>query len=150
MGTIGDFSRATSHDGRSLPPPLASFTSAGGRAFTIAPGEHSARYDGDPLWSDGWAILFDGKPAGRLYRSLRYGTTTDGAPRWHASTRALYWAHASDAPTGIGFDVAAFDSAGEACAAWARSADQILDWSEGKPVVGSYGVVQRSASKEDT
>lgn len=130
-----------------LPPPLASFTSPGGRAFTVEPGQHAARYDGDPCRFDAWLILFNGALAGRLYRSLSYGTTADGAPRWHASTRQLYWLHASDAPTGIGFDVAAFDSAEQACAAWARSADQILDWSEGRAVVGSYGVVKRAGGE---
>jgi hypothetical protein len=126
-----------------LHPPLPAFTSPGGREFTIADGEHSARYDGDPLWFDVWPILYNGEFAGKLYRDTSYGTTADGAPRWHATTRDLYWSYASDAPTGIGFDVAAFDSAEAACSAWARSADQILDWSEGKAVVGSYGVVQR-------
>lgn len=132
-------------DGRPLPPPLDSFTSVGGRAFTIADGAHSSRYEADPLWFDTWPILFDGAPAGKLYRSLDYGRTADGQPRWHATIRELYWTHASGAPTGVGFDVAAFDTAEQACAAWARSADQILDWSEGKPVVGSYGVVRRVA-----
>jgi hypothetical protein len=119
-----------------LDPPVADFKSAGGRSFTAADGQRSERWTGDPLWVDAWPILFDGAEAGTLYRSLSYGTTADGAPRWHASTRKLYWAKASDAPTGIGFDVAAFDSAEDALAAWSRSADQILDWSEGKPVAG--------------
>lgn len=129
---------------RSLPPPLESFTSAGGRSFVVAPGSHEERWDGDALWTDVWSITHDGVPAGKLYRSLSYGTTASGEPRWHATTRELYWNRAPDAPTGIGFDVAAFDSAEEALATWGRSADQILDWSEGKPVVGSYGVVQRT------
>lgn len=149
MGTISGLSQATSNILHSLHAPLASFTSAGGRAFTIAPGTHSERWDGDSLWYDEWPILFDGEPAGKLYRDLKYGVTPSGDPRWHATTRALYWSHAADAPTGIGFDVAAFDSAEDACAAWARSADQILDWNEGKQVVGSYGAVQRSAARCD-
>jgi hypothetical protein len=87
-----------------LHPPLPAFASPGGRTFTVAPGEHSSRYDGDPLWSDGWPILFNGVRAGDLYRNLNYGTTADGRPRWQASTRALHWTYAADAPTGIGFD----------------------------------------------
>lgn len=129
---------------RALPPPLESFTSAGGRAFTVGAGEHSERWDGDALWTDVWSISHDGIAAGKLYRSLSYGVTASGEPRWHATTRELFWNRAPDAPTGIGFDVAAFDTAEEALAAWGRSADQICDWAEGKPVIGSYGVARRS------
>ena len=128
---------------RALPPPVESFTSAGGRVFAVAVGEHEERWHGDALWTDVWQILLDGVPAGKLIRDLAYGTTASGEPRCHATTRDLYWARAGDAPTGIGFDVAAFDSAEQALAAWGRSADQICDWAEGKPVIGSYGVVQR-------
>ncbi len=129
-----------------LPPPFNSFQSKGGRTFRINAGEHSERYIDDPLWSDSWPIEFDGKPAGILFRNLNYGLTADGKPRWQASTRALYWSRSVDAPTGIGFDVAAFDTADEAVTAWARSADEILDWSEGKPVSSIYsktGVFQK-------
>lgn len=124
----------------SLAPPLNSFTSDGGRTFTVDTGQHSERYRDDPLWFDVWPILFYGERAGKLFCSLDYGTGASGLPRWRATTRELYWDRASDAPTGIGFDVAAFDTAEEACVAWARSADQILDWSDGKPVVAPYGV----------
>lgn len=127
--------------------PVASFTSAGGRTFTVGEGEHEERFPLDTLWSDTYPILLDGKPAGKLFCSDRYGRTCGNLPRWHASTRELYWSKAADAPTGIGFDVAAFDTAEAACAAWARSADQILDWSEGKPVRGQFGIVQRGASR---
>lgn len=130
---------------RALPPPVESFTSEGGRAFVLGAGEHDERWDGDPLWDDVWPIAFGGVSAGKLIRDLRYGTTADGQPRWRATIRELFWNRAPDAPTGIGFDVAAFDSAEEALAAWARSADQICDWAEGKPVIGSYGVARRVA-----
>jgi hypothetical protein len=122
------------------------FTSPAGRAFTVGPGEHTERWPGDPLWHDAWPILHEGKPAGRLYRDLSYGRTEAGLPRWYATTRELYWAKASDAPIGVGFDVAAFDSALEGLASWGRSADQILDWAEGKPVRSIYsktGVFQK-------
>jgi hypothetical protein len=125
-----------------LPPPLESFTSAGGRTFVVLAGAHEERWDGDALWTDVWSITLDGAPAGKLYRSLSYGTTASGEPRWHATTRELFWNRASDAPTGVGFDVAAFDSAEEALAAWGRSADQICDWAEGKPVNGHVRVVR--------
>lgn len=130
-----------------LKPPMKTFTSKGGRTFTVKRGEHSERFPGDNLWDDTFPVFFEGKPAGKLFRSETYGKTADGKPRWHASTRALYWAKATDAPTGIGFDVAAFDTAEECVTAWGRSADQILDWSEGKPVPSIYskkGVFQKT------
>lgn len=121
-------------------PPLDAFPSKGGRRFTLADGAREERWKGDPLWSESWPILLDGEPAGTLFRSDNYGPG-----RWQASTRALYWRKAADAPIGVGFDVAAFDTAEECLAAWARSADQILDWAEGKPVKTGYGkgVVQK-------
>lgn len=122
------------------------FTTVGGRRFTVGAGEHMERYQGDTLWSDHWPILLNEESAGTLFRSLNYGLGKTGEPRWQASTRGLYWSHAGDAPIGIGFDVAAFDTANEALAAWGRSADQILDWEAGKPVPNIYahsGVSQR-------
>ena len=50
------------------------------------------------------------------------------------------------APAGIGFDVASFDTPEKCLRAWGRSADQILDWSEGKRVKTIYsktGYVQK-------
>lgn len=132
----------------SLAPPVQTFTSRGGRQFGVEAGEHDERWDGDPLWSDSWAIVYDGRPAGKLFRNLNYGTGPTGAPRWQASARELFWSKASDAPTGIGFDVVAFDTAEQALAAWARSADEILDWAAGKPVPSLYaktGVFQKGA-----
>lgn len=129
-----------------LAPPVPTFQSRGGREFGVEGGEHDERWEGDPLWSDSWPIVYEGRPAGKLFRSLSYGTGATGAPRWHASTRELYWSKAPDAPTGIGFDVAAFDTAEQALAAWARSADEILDWAAGKPVQSIYaktGVFQK-------
>ncbi len=111
-----------------MKPPIESFLSPQGRAFTLADGTHSARWKEDPLWCDTFPILYEGKPAGKLFRSLSYGRTADGAPRWHATVRELYWNHAHDAPSSWrgGFDVAAFDTAEAATAAWSRSADEIL------------------------
>lgn len=130
-----------------IQPPLTSFVSPGGRTFTVEPGEHWERFPDDNLWHDGFPILFEGKPAGKLYRSESYGRTAKGDPRWQASTRDLFWtADVRDAPTGIGFDVAAFDTAEACLVAWGRSADQILDYAEGKPVVTSYvkgGIAQK-------
>ena len=133
---------------RALPPPVDSFTSTGGRTFTIATGAHEERWDGDALWADVWSILHDGIAAGKLYRSLSYGVTASGEPRWHATARELFWNRAPDAPTGIGYDVAAFDTAEEALAAWGRSADQICDWAEGKFVAGRYGAVPADVQRE--
>jgi hypothetical protein len=88
---------------------------------------HWERYAGDPLWSDTFPILHEGEVAGKLFRSLSYGTAR-GKPRWHASVSELRGPHLTELPRGIGFDVAAFDTAEEALNAWARSADQILDF----------------------
>ena len=126
--------------------PVQSFKTKGGRTFTVGDGTHDERYKGDPLWSDCFPILLDGKPAGKLFWNENYGKTVDGKPRWQASTRELYWSKAADAPTGVGFDVSAFDTAEECLKAWGRSADEILDWSEGKQVLNIYsktGYVQK-------
>ncbi len=118
---------------RKLAPPVKDFVSEGGRRFTVMPGEHSERYSGDKLGSSSWAIMYKGEPAGKLFSDTNYR----GKP-WHATTRELYWKYASDAPTGIGFDVSAFVIAEETLQAWGHSADQILDWSEGKDVRNIY------------
>jgi hypothetical protein len=134
---------------RKISAPVNRFVSIGKRQFTLSRGEHLEHYKNDVHWSDQWPILYQGKRAGILIRSLTYGTTAAGKPRWHASTRELYWTHSPDAPTGIGFDVSAFDTAREALIAWGRSADQILDWEEGKPIRSIYsktGVYQKEAS----
>lgn len=110
--------------------PPSSFTSPGRRTFTLGAVERS-----DRVGSETWTILYNGEEAGKLFRSANYGPNLP----WHASTRELFWKYASDAPTGVGFDVAAFATAQQALDAWGRSADQILDWSEGKPVHTGYG-----------
>ena len=133
-----------------IPAPVETFSSVGGRQFTVAEGTHTERYSDDPLWCDSWPILFNGEPAGQLYRNLSYGLGPTGLPRWQASTRKLYWAYAEDAPRGIGFDVAGLDTAAECLAAWANSADQILDWHEGKEIKSIYsktGRYQRGAGQ---
>lgn len=122
---------------KSLRPPVPSFTSAKRRRFTVGPGTHTAeRFPGDTLWSDTWPILLGGKQAGSLSRNLNYGTGATGEPRWQGSLNALRWQRAGGPPVGIGYDVAAFDTAKECLAAWGRSADELLDWakSEGKAV----------------
>jgi hypothetical protein len=125
---------APSHDA-----PPGSFTSAGGRTFTLGPVDRSTpRY---PRPGALWPILYNGEQAGKLFQDENYGPDMP----WHATTRELYWKFASDAPTGVGFDVSAFATAQQALAAWGRSADQILDWAEGKPVHGMYGRHQRTA-----
>lgn len=132
-----------------IAPPIASFESKG-RSFYLSGGRHVERFPDDARWFDEWPIMFEGEPAGRLFRSHDYGKTDGGLPRWHASITDLRWTKGRGAPTGIGFDVAAFDTAEEALAAWGRSADQILDWSEGKPVRSMYsksGVFQKKASE---
>lgn len=136
---------------KKLSAPVKHFDSAGGRRFTVGRGEHESRHPDDALWSDHWPILLDGKIAGRLFRNLSYGQGPTGKPRWQATTRELFWSHASDAPTGIGFDVAALDTAEEALAAWGRKADEILDWEAGRPVPSIYsktGVFQRKLDRE--
>lgn len=121
---------------KSLRPPVPSFTSAKRRRFTVGPGKHEERFPGDTLWSDTWPILLGGKQVGSLSRNLNYGTGATGEPRWQGSLNALRWQRAGGPPVGIGYDVAAFDTAKECLAAWGRSADELLDWakSEGKAV----------------
>ena len=126
------------------PPP--SFTTPGGRAFTLGRVEHSReRPPRDAHWSDTWPIFYEGKPAGSLWRSLNYGTTADGKPRWQGSLRELVWSGGAGGlpPTGIGFDVAAFDTPTEALAAWGRNADGVLDWRAGKSVRNQMGGVSK-------
>ncbi len=141
---------------KSLRPPVPSFTSAKRRRFTVGPGAHSERFPGDALWSDTWPILLGGKQVGSLSRNLNYGTGATGEPRWQASLSALRWASAMDAPVGIGYDVAAFDTAKECLAALGRSADQLLDWakSEGRDIAKGgpaprRGSVRRTARRAE-
>ena len=130
--------------------PPSHFTTPGGRIFTLGRVEHSReRPPRDSFWSDTWRILYEGKPAGSLSRNLNYGTTADGKPRWQGSLRELVWSGPLP-PTGIGFDVSAFDTPTEALAAWGHNADQVLDWRAGKPVRSIYsktGVLQRGSKK---
>jgi len=110
--------------------PPTGFRSAGGRTFTIGASETLS-----PKQGQSWEILYNGEDAGKLWCDGNYGPSKP----WHASTRGLFWRYASDAPTGVGFDVAAFATAQQALDAWGHSADQILDWFEGKPVHTGYG-----------
>jgi len=119
--------------------PVKSFQSHGGRSFTVGRGAHWERYVGDPLWSDTFPILFQDEPAGKLFRSLSYGAVR-GTPRWHASISELRGPHLSELPRGIGYDVAAFDTAEEALEAWAASADQILDFRARRQAVSTLPV----------
>jgi len=129
--------RSGSPSAPSTPPnhdaPPRSFTSASGRTFTLGPPEALPSRVGNENQS--WPILYNGEAAGKLFHSGNYGPNLP----WHATTRELFWKYASDAPTGVGFDVAAFATAQQALDAWGRSADQILDWAEGKPVHTGYG-----------
>lgn len=97
------------------------FKSPRGRAFTV---------DEEPEQSDEhltyFRIRLEGAHAGKLYDSDHYGP---GLP-WSATTRELYWAKTGGRLERAGFDVAAFRTARDALAAWARSADQILDFRE--------------------
>jgi hypothetical protein len=136
--------------GGQLEVPVARLTSPRGRVFTLGKGERRERYPADPLWSESWPIFLGGVQAGMLYRNLSYGTAPNGLPRWQASTRQLFWGRNPTPPTGLGFDVAAFDTAAECLDAWAASADQVLDWYEGKAVPNIYsktGVSQKMAEQ---
>lgn len=130
--------------GERVPPPVRAFTSAKGRRFAVRPGVHHSRHAGDPFRCDEWIIEYEGEPAGKIFRDLVYGRDK---LRWHATTRQLYWRLAVDAPTGIGFDVAAFDTVEEVARAWANSADQILDWHAGEEVVTLYGRARRAITR---
>lgn len=130
---------------RKVKAPVKSFLSKGGRTFTITTGVYEERFKGDTFAGTAFEISYEGKPAGILWRDTMYAAPLE----WHASTRHLFWTRAADAPTGIGFDVAAFATIDEVLTAWARSADEILDWSEGKVVHTIYsktGTFQKAAS----
>jgi hypothetical protein len=108
-----------------------SFKSHGGRTFYVGRGEHQERFPGDTSWSDTFPILLDGKEVGSITQGDGYGLTKDGKRRWTGSLNKLRWAGALP-PTGLGFDVSAFDSPEEVLQAWGRNADQVLNWREGK------------------
>lgn len=118
-----------------LTPKEDRHVSPGGRVFYTTLERPLSTHHSTPE-DETWSILYEGEPAGKLYRGDTYGHTSSGLPRWHASTRGLYWRHASAIFVAhIGFDVAAFDSAEEAMEAWLQSADQILDCWDRKPVL---------------
>jgi hypothetical protein len=104
------------------------FTSPGGRRFVLGAGKE------EPIPSDvlhaEYPILRGGKRVGTLWRTAGYGRTKDGGPRYTATVNQLQWMGELP-PTGLGFDVAAFDSPDEALRAWGRSADQILNFRAG-------------------
>ena len=115
--------------------PPKKFKSQGGRAFTVRSMKRiPPRFEGDSFWKETWPIFYKGKLAGKLFRSGSYRAPLE----WHATIRELYWEYAPGAPPGIGFDVAAYATPQETLESWGRSADQILDWSEGKPVHTLY------------
>ncbi len=129
--------------------PPKSFTSPGGRAFTLGTVETvKPRFKGDTFWSDTWPIFHEGKEIGSISRNLVYGTTTDGKPRWQGSLTKLSWSGPLP-PTGLGFDVGGCDTAAECLARMGHNADQVLDWRAGKPVRSMYakgGVYQLGVS----
>jgi len=130
--------------------PPSRFTTSGGRVFTLGPVEHSKeRPPHSSFWYDRRPIFYKGKRAGSLLRNMNYGTTVDGKPRWQGSLNDLRWSGELP-PTGIGFDVSAFDTPLEALAAWGHNADEVLDWRAGKPVRSIYsktGILQRGTKK---
>lgn len=104
------------------------FTSPGGRRFTLAPVF---------LSHDEWDIFHKGKRAGSIWRTLNYGTTAEGKPRWSASLKEIVWSGPLP-PTGLGFDVVGCNAAAECLAQWGHNADEILDWREGQSVRNIY------------
>lgn len=118
-------------------PETSGFRTPAGRAGSLGEREPRERWPGDPLAYAEWAIFLEGTRAGTLYQGNDYGTAGAGEGRFHASLNQLRWDH-SDIPTGLGFDVAAFDTAEETLAAWGRNADEILDWTAGKEVRSIY------------
>lgn len=113
---------------------MTEFTTPNGRTFTLGPlvWNEEPRFEGDTLWSKKHEI-FDaaGGRAGTLFYSLMY--SPKGTPaRFHGSLSQLRWsvpgyASAPEATQG-GFDTSPADTLDIATAAWARSADYILDW----------------------
>ncbi len=123
--------------------PPKSFTSPGGRAFTLGRVETvKPRFKGDTFWSDSWPIFHEGKEVASISRNLNYGTTAAGKPRWQGSLTKLVWSGPMP-PTGIGFDVSGCDTAAECLERMGRNMDGVFDWREGKAVRGSFGVHKR-------
>lgn len=120
-----------------IPTPLESFTTPGGRTFKIRDGMHQPpRFKGDTI-SPGtrWPIVYDGEEAGALYFDLLYDREK---PSFHASPNKLRWHFSADAPTGIGFDTSKHETLESVLASFAHSADEILDWHEGKRVESMF------------
>jgi hypothetical protein len=121
--------------------------SKGGRRFHLGPGKRCERYLDDSLWDESWPIYYGKLEVGTLWRDLNYGSGASGQPRYHASGR---WHPVTDSwslPTGLGFDVAAFDTSVEALVAWSHSADQVFDYEAGKRVPNIYSKTGYSQKK---
>lgn len=112
--------------------PVTEFTSPKGRRFTVGLSTHKRANAADAYGCDTFPILFDGQPAGAMFRTDNYGKAPSGDLRWHASMNPLRWKPFVELPRGQGYDVAAFDTAAECLEAWARSADQIIDAQEAR------------------
>jgi hypothetical protein len=104
-----------------------------GRVFKIKDGTHTPpRFKGDHVMvGTVWPVEYEGEHAGSIWLDLMYDRES---PTFHASATQLLWRFASDAPNGVGFDVDMCKTREEVIDRWARRADEILDWNEGRPV----------------
>ena len=106
-------------------PPPTSFRSSGGRLFVVSAGVVD---DIPSRRMVTFTVSLDGREVGSVSRSTMY-PIADGFG-WSGSLNPLRWSVPGFvwAAHRVGYDVAAFATAGECVEAWARSADQILDW----------------------
>ena len=113
-----------------------SFKSDEGRTFAVGPGKHEESYPNDPSWWDEFPVLLDGKQVGWIRQDDYYSVKRDGKrdanSRWRGGVGQLMWAGGGEVPTGLGFDIGPCDTPEEALHKLGRSADEVLDWREGK------------------
>jgi hypothetical protein len=136
---VGERYKGVSHKLPKGDGPPRSFTSPGGRHFTLGKAEHiKPRFKGDTFWSDTWPVLLNGKEVMSLWRNLNYGLGPTGKPRWQGSLTKLQWSGGGLPPTGLGFDVSGCATAADCLERMGRNADDVLDWREGKEVKSIY------------
>lgn len=119
---------------------MNTFTTPGGRTFTVgAPEEDHPPHVHPSFYSIVWRITnADGREVGAIYQTSNYGRTPSGGRFFQGSLSKLIWMQPEMPPTGVGFDVGPEATMERVLERWGRNADQVLDWTDGKPVHASY------------
>ena len=119
-----------------IEPPVAIFTSPGGRVFQVTNGRRSERWRGDTIWSDTFEVTLKGELVCRIFRVSTYSPNEDGSPAWSASMCPLSYRVMGENGTsdpksehhGLGFDIDRCNTMAECCARLGKSADRILTY----------------------